>query len=362
MSHVGRSFIDLSHDKVALESPTEVRAAAKAALDAGATHYTEPEGLAALREAIALRLAAINGIAVAPASEVLVTGGTQEGLYIALRSYAGPGGAVIVPGPALSGDLELIETIGAEPRVAAPHRGLGLDPEAVRALVTPQVRVILLRCPSSIGGVPTEDALERLGAIAVAHGLTVIAVESDEALVASGATHRSIGAIGGLAPRTVTINDFAGAGLDGWRVGYLAAQRRLMEPMRELRYQLSICSPAVSQHAATCAMTLLDAYAAATRDRFDLRRAALSGALARVGLDAVVPDAGPYVMVRLPAGMSVGEARTRARLVAVEVADGRQVGSPGWLRLTLGEEPAGLREAASRLGLALSPGGPGAGR
>jgi aminotransferase len=349
-------LIDLSLDRLALHSPAEVREAAKAALDRGATHYTESAGLRCLREAIALRLAAVNGIAVSPTEEVLVTCGTQESLFLAVRSLVGPGDSVIVPGPALPADLELIAAVGARASVAEPGEGLGLDPEAVRALVTPRARALLLRCPSPVGAIPDERELERLGAIAVIHGLTVIAVESDEALVASGATHRSIGAVGGLGPRTVTINDFAAVGLDGWRVGYLAAQSRLMDPMRRLKHELSICSPAVSQHAAAGAMARLEAYTAATRDRLDLRRAALAGALARAGVDAVVPEAGPYVMVRLADGVAAAEVVARARAAGVAIADGRRVGSPGWLRLTLDEEPDRLAAAAGRLGEVL--GGP----
>ena len=81
--------IDVSRPSVSTATPLAVREAAKAALDAGATHYTDRPGVADLREAVAIKLAETNRVAVAPADEVLITCGVQEALYLALRCWQG---------------------------------------------------------------------------------------------------------------------------------------------------------------------------------------------------------------------------------------------------------------------------------
>ena len=119
-----RTTIDVYRRPNAFRPPTPVRGqeAAKAALDAGATHYTDRPGVADLREAVAIKLAETNRVAVAPADEVLITCGVQEALYLALQVLAGLGDEVIVTGPALPDDLELVRMAGrrsADPRRSA---------------------------------------------------------------------------------------------------------------------------------------------------------------------------------------------------------------------------------------------------
>jgi aminotransferase len=177
----------------------------------------------------------------------------------------------------------------------------------------------------------------------------VVAVETDEAFTATGVEHRSIGAVGGLAPRTVTINGFSGLGLEAWRVGYLAAQRELMAPMKRLKQELSICSPAVSQYAALDGIRESGNATTTLRHRLDVRRAAVRRALAQSGLEHVVGEAGMYVFVRPARGMPVTTAIARAAEVGILVADGSCVGADGWLRLTLEPDPEQLNEVARQL-------------
>lgn len=353
--------IDLSADGIAVRSPIRVREAAKAALESGATHYTDRPGMHRLREAVALKLCEVNGIAVAPDDEVLITCGVEEGLFLAIRSLVGPGDEVIVIGPALPSDVEIVRMVGALPRIALPDEELLPDVDCVEGLAGPRTRMILLRSPSPVGHQPSESDLERIGSIVVRRDLRVTAIESGESFTASGTEHRSIAAIGGLGPRTVTINGFVSAGLDAWRVGYLAAQRHLMAPIRRLKHELSICSPAVSQHAALSAIGQLGAYSAAMQDQLDMRRVALSGVLACTGLEYLVPDAGVYAFVKLPSQLStIGAMELALRRAGVAVAPGETVGAPGWIRLTLAHEPRVLGEAARRLGGVLVEGQAGA--
>ncbi len=347
------SAIDLS-GPIPVATPVSVREAAKAALDAGATHYTDRPGVAELREAVALKLSEANRIAVAPAEEVLITCGIQEALFLALQVLAGSGDEVIITGPALPEDLELVRSVGAAARVASADGQLGLDVGRVEELISDRTRVILFRSPTSVGEVVAHDELDRLGSLVTTNNLRVVTVESGESLISTGVEHRSIGEVDGLAPRTVTINDFAGTGLEAWRVGYLAAQRALIGDMKRLKQELSICSPAISQYAALDAIRSCDAHVAALRDRLDVRRATVADALAETGVVHVVPQAGIYVFIKPAPALAVTAAIQRAAEARIMVADGALVGAHGWLRLTLGQDPevlsAAVRELAEVVG------------
>ena len=207
--------IDLSAPRLSLTTSVAVREAAKAALDAGATHYTDRPGIADLREAVALKLAEVNRIAVAPADEVLITCGIQEALFLALQVLAGTGNEVIITGPALRADVELVRMVGAVARIAPADDRLRLDIDGIRDLISDDTKVLLLRSPSGSGEVLCDETLERLGALAVEHDLRVVAVETDEALTAADvdpqhrrrrwprATHRDDQWILGPWPRSV---------------------------------------------------------------------------------------------------------------------------------------------------------------
>jgi aspartate/methionine/tyrosine aminotransferase len=348
-------LIDLAAERVSLPTPDSLRTAAKDALDAGHTHYTDRPGVAELRQAVALKLAEINRIHMAPADEILITCGVQEALYLAMQVLAGPGDEVIITDPALPADVELVRMVGATARVAPATWALALDVDQVQALMSPATTLILLRSPSPAGRVPDEATLEALAALVVERDLRVIAVEAEEDLVSSAVHHHSIAGIAGLAPRTVTVNDFGGLGLDAWRVGYLAAQRELMGPIRRLKQELSICSPAVSQYAALAAMSQLGGYLAAARDRLDLRRAALVRSLGEEGITRIDSESGMYVMARPAAGLHPRDVVEQTGAQGLRIATGDTIGAPGWLRLTLDAEPGQLREAAGRLARAMSP-------
>jgi aminotransferase len=181
----------------------------------------------------------------------------------------------------------------------------------------------------------------------------VVAIEGDDALIASGVEQPSIGAVAGLGPRTVTIGGFAAVGLEAWRVGYLAAQREMMGDIRRLKQELSICSPAVSQYAALDAIPHLAGYAAALREQLDVRRTAVARALEHADFEHVVPQAGIFAFVKPPSGMPVRTAIASAAEAGVLVADGGCVGADGWLRLTLDHDRQILDEAVRELANAI---------
>ena len=212
----------------------------------------------------------------------------------------------------------------------------------------------MLRSPSLSGEVLTDGVLEQLGALVVERDLRVVAIEGDDALIASGVEQPSIGAVAGLGPRTVTIGGFAAVGLEAWRVGYLAAQREMMGDIRRLKQELSICSPAVSQYAALDAIPHLAGYAAALREQLDVRRTAVARALEHADLEHVVPQAGIFVFVKPPSGMPVRTAIASAAEAGVLVADGGCIGADGWLRLTLDHDRQNLDEAVRELANAIS--------
>ena len=175
---------------------------------------------------------------------MLITCGVQEALFLTLQTLAGDGDEVIVTGPALPEDLELVRSVGAAARVAPAGDELRIDVDRVQALVKEHTRLIVLRSPTAVGEVIPDDALEQLGKLVLSTpDLRIVTIESGDVLArrasSTAVSGRSTGSRLGPSPSTTS-----GTGLEAWRVGYLAAQRALIGDMRRLKQELSICSPA----------------------------------------------------------------------------------------------------------------------
>lgn len=341
--------VDLSADVVALKTTESIREAAIEAVRSGHTHYTDRPGVAELRDAVAIKLAEFNRVHMSPSDEILITAGRQEALYLAAQVMFEPDHEVVIVGPALPRDLELIRMVGAAPRVAAPTDDLAPNPESVEALITEHTSALLIREPSPAGQTADSKVIKRLADLAIKHELKVIAVEGNESYTAAGVSSFSIGGIAGMAPRTVTINDFGAFGLDAWRVAYLAAQRELMGPIRRLKQELSICSPAISQYAALSGMAHVGAHMAARRDQMDARRTAVHAALDAHGISYAPGESGIFTMLRPPAGESSWHVLERLEDHGIKLAAGETIGAPGWLRMTLDREPDDLKAAVAAI-------------
>ena len=213
------------------DTPLPVREAAKAALDAGETHYIENSGARALREKIAFFERTRNGLNYA-ADDVIVTAGATEALFAALFGILNPGDEVIVPTPA----FVLYERIiglcrGVFVPLDTEPDGFQLDEGRLRALVTPRTKAVVLNSPNNpTGCVYSRKSLEAVRAVAGAHDLFVICDDVYRQLCYEPDYH-SFAEYQALRDRIIVVQSFSKPwAMTGWRVGYLMADA----PVREI--------------------------------------------------------------------------------------------------------------------------------
>jgi aminotransferase len=135
-------------------TPWRVREAAIYSLEQGRTTYTSNYGLLELRQEIARMHAARSGAHYDPAREILVTVGVSEALDTAFRALLDQGDEVIVPEPCYVSYIPCVAFAGGVP-ISVPSRaenGFRVDPDDVRARVTPRTKAILLSYPSNPTG------------------------------------------------------------------------------------------------------------------------------------------------------------------------------------------------------------------
>jgi methionine aminotransferase len=204
---------------------------------AGHNQYAPMAGVPALRAAIAAKVEALYGAAYDPEHEVTVTAGATQALFTAVAALVHPGDEVIVFEPVYDSYVPAIELQGGvvrRARLAAPD--YRPDWQAVRALVTPRTRMIMINTPHNpTGTVWTAADLAELAAITRGTGIVVVADEVYEHIVFDGQLHQSVARVPELADRSVIVSSFGKTyHVTGWKVGYVLAPRELMAEFRKV--------------------------------------------------------------------------------------------------------------------------------
>jgi aspartate/methionine/tyrosine aminotransferase len=219
----GRSVIHLEIGEPDFDTPRNVREAAKAALDAGATHYPPFAGIVDLRAAIAEDSAARKGFPIEP-SQVFVTVGGKGVMVYAILALVDPGDEVIVPDPGYPIYESLTRFVGGTPipipiRMANEFR---LDVDELASLITPRTKLLVVNSPANpTGGVLTRSDIERIAELANRHDLLVLADEIYARILYDGAEHVSLASLPGMADRTIVLDGFSKTyAMTGWRLGY----------------------------------------------------------------------------------------------------------------------------------------------
>jgi len=228
------------------------------ALRKGCTHYTENLGDLDLRTAITDKLRNENRLDYAP-DEVLVTMGSSEALALVLQTTVDHGDEVLLPDPSYVAYEPTIKLAEGVP-VCVPtieENGWIPDPEEVRAKVTSRTKAIMIPSPCNpTGAIYPKDTIEEIAELAMSHDLFVISDEIYEKIVYEGSAHTSVASVEGMRDRTFLVNGFSKAyAMTGWRVGYVACSRTMMNELLKIHQYCAICAPAVSQRAAYAAIT-----------------------------------------------------------------------------------------------------------
>ena len=267
---------------------------AAAAIARGVDLYTPPDGIVALRERVA-KLLKEAGV---PTAEVMITPGVSAGIVLSLLATCDPGDEILLPDPYFVSYRRLPALLGVRVRTLSTSPSFHLSGAAIRRAAGSRTRAIVLTSPGNpTGKVYSSSELSQAAAAAGDLGLVVISDETYrdfcfEPPFVSIAQHY---------PRTLILGGLSKSHcMSGWRVGYAAGPAELIRRMTSLQRYISVCAPAVSQHAALVALEGELPVPAYTLSR---RRDILYSGLSQ-SLRIVRPDGGLYMFPEAPAGLS----------------------------------------------------------
>ena len=284
------------------DPPQEVLQEALRAIQEGNNQYSITWGLPALREAVAKKVSACNGLNPDPELEVTITCGSSEAIVASLLAVVNPGEKVVIfepfyenylPGLALSGGTPIF--------VPLSDPDWTIDERALEQAFAQKPKALLLNTPANPSGkVFTREELERIARLCREHDTYVITDEIYEHMTYDGLRHISPASLPGMWERTVTISGCSKTySVTGWRVGYVIAPEGLMGAIRKVHDYLVVAAPTPFQIAAIKALNLPESYYRDLADHYREKRDFLLQVFRDLEIPVLKTSGAYYMMIRI---------------------------------------------------------------
>lgn len=338
------------------DTPWRIREEGIYSLEKGRTFYTSNAGLVELRDEICRYLKRKYHMRYRN-DEVIVSVGGSEGIDVALRAILNPGDEVIVPQPSFVCYVPcVIMSDGVPVTVELKEENkFKLTREQLEEVVTDKTKAIIMSFPNNpTGAIMTKRDLEPIADFAKEHDLLVISDEIYSELT-YGHRHVSIGALPDMKERTIVINGFSKAfAMTGWRLGYAAAPKVIMEQMVKIHQYGIMAAPTTSQYAAVEALRACDDEVEEMKNSYNQRRRYLLHRFRELGLDCFEPEGAFYAFPCIKEfGMSsekFAEELLKEQKVAIVPGTAFGACGEGYLRVSYAYSIDELKEALNRLG------------
>jgi aspartate aminotransferase/aminotransferase len=241
--------INLSIGQPDFDVPAAVQEAAVAAIHGRKNGYALTQGMPAVRDLLAARIAQQYGHA---DRDVFVTSGTSGGLVLMMLAVVNPGDEVIIFDPAFVMYESMVRLVGGKCVVIDTYPDFHVDVDRVRAAITPRTKAILFNSPANpTGVVATTDEIRDLALLAAERKVLLLSDEIysrfnyDSPFVSPAEFN----------PQTLVIDGFSKTyGMTGWRVGYAHGPKAVISQMIKLQQYTFVCAPQPFQWAAAAAL------------------------------------------------------------------------------------------------------------
>jgi aminotransferase len=352
-----KDVISLGIGEPDFTTPKPVLEAGVRSLQAGETHYTSNAGKLELRKRIADNLQRLYGVRYDPATEVITTVGVSEALYLTMTAMLDPGDEVIIPTPCFVSYQAEVLLAGGVP-VEIPSRmedNFQLDPDHIRAAITPRTKVIFVGYPNNpTGAVATRAALLQVARLAEEHDLVLVSDEIYDRLVYNF-EHVCVPALDeSIKRRTILLGGFSkDYAMTGWRIGYAAGPEHIIKGLVRVHQYTIMSAPTTAQDAALEALASGEKYVQEMVAEYDRRRTLIVTGLNRLGLTCFEPKGAFYAFPKIAASGMDDEAFAEKLLheehVAVVPGNAFGPGGEGFVRCSYATAYEKIEEALRRM-------------
>lgn len=302
MKAAGENVISFSVGEPDFNTPVNIQDAGVEAIRKGITKYTPASGTPDLKKAICKKLKDDNGLEY-KSSEIIISNGGKHSLYNALLAILNPGDEVIISIPYWVSYPELVMIAGGNPVMipTSEENEFKFSSKDLDSFLTDKTKAIILNSPSNpTGSVYSKAELLDIADWAVKNNIFVISDELYEKLIYDGEEHISIASLSDEIKRlTILVNGMSKAyAMTGWRIGYTAADERIIKIMDNIQSHTTSNPSSISQYASVEGLLGTQDSIYAMRDEFDKRRKKMAELINSIkGLSCLTPKGAFYIML-----------------------------------------------------------------
>lgn len=297
----GRDIVDLTVGEPDFDTPEPVRAAGKAAIDAGQTRYTAVNGTPALRDAIAAAHQRQTGRA-CPHNRITIGGGGKQVIFLAFMASLDAGDEVIIPAPYWVSYPDMVLANDGVPVIipSSEVQGFKISPEALEKAITPRTKWLVLNVPGNPSGAAYgANELQAMAAVLKRH--PHVRILTDDIYDQVWFEDMPISRLSVVAPelddRIFAVNGVSKTyAMTGWRMGWGIGEPALIGAINTLQSQMSSCPSSISQAATVAALNGPQTFPAEASTVYRRRRDLAVGLLrATPGLTCLSPSGAFYL-------------------------------------------------------------------
>jgi len=370
LSATGKNVISLSLGEPDFDTPDFIKAAANEAMEQNFTHYMPVPGFADLRESIAAKFNRDNGLDYS-ADQIVVSTGAKQSLLNVFLTLVNPGDEVIIPAPYWVSYMDQAKYCGGEVKVlpTSKESGFKITAEQLESAITEKSKVLIFSSPNNpCGAIYSGEELAAIAGVVAKHpNLYVISDEIYELLNYGEIEHVSIASFPEVYEQVITVNGLSkGFAMTGWRIGYIGAPEWIAKACTKFQSNFTSGTNSVAQRACKAALEADPISVKYMVDTFNSRREKMVGWMNKIpGFELDTPPGAFYVFPRVSSllgknfnGNTIATALDLSMYLLeeglVSTVPGDAFGLPGYIRFSYAASEEDLKEAVSRVEIAVS--------
>ena len=362
----GEAVINMGIGEPKNKAPITAILSSASKLTSGDVKYTPPDGTPSLKKAI-IRYTEENYNRVIAPQHVIVSAGAKQSLFNIFYSILNPQDEVIVLAPYWVSYPEIIKMVYGIPVIVTPEDGTFVPRfDEIEQAVSSYTKAIILNSPNNpSGAVFPPELVQQIVEFCERKKIYLIMDDIYHKLVFDGKRAAPAYEFSNLDiddSMIIVVNGVSKLyGMTGFRIGWVVANRKLVEVMTNVSAQTASCTSVVLQAAAEGALTGMQSIVENLRLGFQNNRGIIVNELrAFTGVKTIPPDGTFYVLpdFRFYKQDSVELSRFLLRKALVVTVPGREFGMEGYLRLSFAGSVKDIMTAVERIKWALDPNSP----
>ncbi len=351
--NLGQGFPDF-------DGPEWMKDIAYKKMQEGHNQYAPFPGTVHLREEVSNYYKKFYQLNYNPESQITITVGATEAIYLVINALINPGDEVVVLEPFYDSYVASIKMAGGIPVPVTMHApDFTVDKAELEKAISPKTKLLILNNPHNPSGkVWAKEELLDIALLAMKHNLYVLSDEVYEFLLFDGAIHIPTATLEGMFERTITVSSAGKTfGLTGWKIGWICANEKVSQACRLIHQYVTFAVSTPIQEAVADGLMKLDDYLPGFVSLYESKRNLFYKELQDLGFDFKIPKGTYFMMVPIHTKTSEKDVAFALKLIKerkvatvppsafyLKSTEGEK-----YLRFCFAKKDETLREAASNL-------------